>query len=72
MKENFIELGDKTFQTVEIAETDKLKINNNSKSEDMLSMKDSHPSWWSCKEDDQKSIQNEETLTKQKPEMYLY
>ena len=44
MKENFIELGDKTFQTVEIAETDKLKINNNSKSEDMLSMKDSHPS----------------------------
>ena len=43
MQEDFMELGDKIFQTVDIAKNDKSRINVNSSSAEILSMKDWHP-----------------------------
>ena len=71
MKENFIELDSKIFQTIEIADTDKLKLDNKAKSEEVLSIKKWQPSRWECKINNQKSIQANCYL-REKPKIYLY
>ena len=65
MKEEFMELGDQIFQTVEIAKDKKLKINDKSSSTDILSMKDWHPRQWTCEENYQKLIQVDKVSSKQ-------
>ena len=62
MRQNFVELNDEVFQTIQIANKVETKVENAGKSEKVMSIKNWEPSRWECKLDSQTSVDRREPL----------